>query len=169
MNTARAAAAFMLMFNIIEEKKKPKRKVRWWMKELYRRRMQCGNRLMRDMTFEVVEDTVKNFTRMSLSDFEHITSFIEPRVKKMDTQFREAITVRERLAITLRFLATGDSYTSLQYLFRVSKQSISRIVPEVCDAIIEALKECIKVSQNKTSDFQISMYLFFKILARSNH
>jgi hypothetical protein len=88
MNTARAAAAFMLMFNIIEEKKKPKRKVRWWMKELYRRRMQCGNRLMRDMTFEVVEDTVKNVTRMSLSDFEHITSFIEPSVKKMDTQFR---------------------------------------------------------------------------------
>lgn len=43
---------------------------------------------MRDMTFEVVEDTVKNFTRMSLSDFEHITSFIEPSVKKMDTQFR---------------------------------------------------------------------------------
>jgi hypothetical protein len=60
------------------------------------------------MTFELVEDTVKNFTRMSSSDFEHITSLIELRVKKMDTQFREAITVRERLVITLRFLATGD-------------------------------------------------------------
>jgi hypothetical protein len=32
------------------------------MKELYRQRMQYGNRLMRDMTFELVEDTVKNFT-----------------------------------------------------------------------------------------------------------
>jgi hypothetical protein len=32
-------------------KKKPKWKVRWWMKELYRQRMQYGNRLMRDMTF----------------------------------------------------------------------------------------------------------------------
>jgi hypothetical protein len=40
MNTARAAAAFMLMFNIIEGNTKPKRKVRWWMKELYRQRMQ---------------------------------------------------------------------------------------------------------------------------------
>ncbi|KDR07180.1 hypothetical protein L798_03447 [Zootermopsis nevadensis] len=110
------------------------------MKELYRQRMQYGNRLMRDMTFELVEDTVKNFTRMSLSDFEHITSLIEPKVKKIYTRFREAITVRERLVITLRFLATGDSYRSLQYLFRVSKQSISRIVTEVCDAIVEALK-----------------------------
>ncbi|XP_023311663.1 uncharacterized protein LOC111692132 [Anoplophora glabripennis] len=58
---------------------------------------------------------------------------------------REAITVKERLAITLRYLATVDSYTSLQYIFRVSKQSISRIVPEVCDAIIEALHDYVEL------------------------
>jgi hypothetical protein len=71
MNTARAAAVFMLMFNIIEENKKPKRKVLWWMKELYLQRMHYGKRLMRHMTFELVEDTVKNFQRMSLSDFKY--------------------------------------------------------------------------------------------------
>jgi hypothetical protein len=66
MNTARAAAAFMLMFNIIEENRQPKRKVRWWMKKLYRQRMQYGNRLVGDsMTFELAQDTVKNFTRIS--------------------------------------------------------------------------------------------------------
>jgi hypothetical protein len=46
INTALAAAAFMLMFNVIEEIKKLKREVRWWMKEWYRQRMQDGNRLM---------------------------------------------------------------------------------------------------------------------------
>lgn len=65
---------------------------------------------------------------------------------KKDTKFRNDIPVEERLAITLRFLATGDSFTSLQYLFRVSKQSISEIVPEVCKAIIECLQDCVKVS-----------------------
>lgn len=143
---ARAAAAFIVIYSIMQ-KKKHKRKVRWWMKELYRKRMQYGVKLMIDMQHEAVEDTIKNFTRMSTEDFNHLKNLIEPKVKKMDTQFREAITVTERLAITLRFLATGDSYTSLQYLFRVSKQSISRIVPEVCDAISDVLKDWVKVSK----------------------
>ncbi|KAJ8896899.1 hypothetical protein PR048_002245 [Dryococelus australis] len=42
---------------------------------------------------------------------------------------RAAITVQGRRLITLRYLATGDLYTSVQYLFSVSKQSISTIVP----------------------------------------
>nr|CAH7734942.1 unnamed protein product [Callosobruchus chinensis] len=51
-----------------------------------------------------------------------------------------------RLAITLRFLTTGDSYSSLMYLFRVSRPLICKIIPEVCACIIEALKEHVKVS-----------------------
>ncbi|CAH2015154.1 unnamed protein product [Acanthoscelides obtectus] len=40
-----------------------------------------------------------------------------------------------RLAITLRYLATGDSFQSLHFLFKVSPQLISTIVPEVCKAL----------------------------------
>ena len=53
---------------------------------------------------------------------------------------REAIPAGQRLALTLRFLATGESYASLHYQFRVSVPSICRIVPEVCDVIYNTLK-----------------------------
>jgi hypothetical protein len=43
-------------------------------------------------------------------------------------------------------LATGDSYRTLMYLFKVHFSSICCIVPEVCEALIDSLKECIKVS-----------------------
>jgi hypothetical protein len=40
--------------------------------------------------------------------------------------------VQERLALTLRFLASGDLYVSMQYRIRISKQAISCIVKWVC-------------------------------------
>lgn len=54
---------------------------------------------------------------------------------------RFAITSRVRLAITLRFIATGDSYRSLEFLSRISRKTISVIVPEVLQAIIDGLQE----------------------------
>ena len=44
---------------------------------------------------------------------------------------RKPLRVAEKLACTLRFLATGESYSSLQYQFRISKWSISLFIPQV--------------------------------------
>ena len=41
----------------------------------------------------------------------------------------------EKLALTIRYLATGESYTSLSYQFRVGRSTISKFLPEVCRAI----------------------------------
>lgn len=59
---------------------------------------------------------------------------------------RKAIPIQERLAVTLRILTIGDSFVSLEYLFKISRKSISRIIPEVCKTIIDVLKDEIKVS-----------------------
>ena len=87
----------------------------------------------------------RNFTRLTPIDFEELLLMLGGQITKEDTKFRETIPASLRLAITLRFLASGDSYTSLMYTFRISKQAISRIVPEVCEAIISALKQYVKV------------------------
>ncbi len=40
-----------------------------------------------------------------------------------------------------RFLATGETYTSLAMQFRVGTSTISRLVPEVCDVIWDVMNE----------------------------
>jgi hypothetical protein len=85
---------------------------------------------------------------MTPSDFEYLFKKLVKKIEKQDTVLRKAISAQDRLALTLRFLATGDSYSSLQYLFRISKQSISSIIPEVCQALADVLKENIKVNTN---------------------
>lgn len=58
---------------------------------------------------------------------------------------RNALPAKLKLQVTLRYLATGDSYKTLQYIYRVGKSSISEFVPEVFNAIFEELKEYIEV------------------------
>nr|CAH7757296.1 unnamed protein product [Callosobruchus chinensis] len=43
---------------------------------------------------------------MSSEDFEILINLIGPKVEKKNTRFREAIPIKERLAIRMRFLAT---------------------------------------------------------------
>ena len=71
---------------------------------------------------------------MNAIDFEYLLSTIGPRIAKRDTNMRRCIPVQERLAVALRFLATGDSFISLSYLFKISKELVSICVEEVCMA-----------------------------------
>ena len=45
------------------------------------------------------------------------------------------MSVGMKIAIALRFLATGESYTSLHYQFRTDKATISKFILPVCRAI----------------------------------
>lgn len=94
-------------------------------------------------------NTFENFCKMSQDDFTFLLNKIGPHISKTDTNMRHCIPYQERFAIALRFLATGDSYKSLSYSFKVSKQTISRCVDDVCKALMLELSEEIKVSRYK--------------------
>ena len=54
---------------------------------------------------------------------------------------REPLSSGLNLAVTLRHLASGDSYPTLQCAFRVARSTINKFVPEVCDTIIRAYRD----------------------------
>jgi hypothetical protein len=66
---------------------------------------------------------------------------VAPRITHRVTPMRQPISAGHRLAITLRFLATGDSYQSQMFGFRVADNTICGIVPETCSAIYEVLAD----------------------------
>ena len=63
------------------------------------------------------------------------------KIKRRDTVFRKAIHAEARLAITLRYLASGESQQSLSYAYRVGRTTVCQIVSDTCDAIYESLKD----------------------------
>jgi hypothetical protein len=98
--------------------KKRKKQRRWWQTQLYSdREVYSASSLLADLNFQSVSGLYKNFTSMSPAEFGCLINLIGKRIAKIDTTFRKAISVQERLALTLRFLASGDSYVSLYHSF----------------------------------------------------
>jgi hypothetical protein len=79
----------------------------------------------------------RNFMRLDPDTFQEILAKVGPKIQKQNTFWRRAMKPGIKLAITLRYLATGNSYRSLQYGFMVAHSTISSLVIEVCEAIIE--------------------------------
>ena len=75
---------------------------------------------------------------MASEDFGHLLSLISDKIRKSSTNFRDSIPPYDRLAVALRFLATGDAYESLMYFTKMSKSKICNVISEVCAAINEA-------------------------------
>ena len=76
-----------------------------------------------------------NYMRMTPEFFEMMKTRLEPRLARQATNYRAPISIGEKLALTIRYLATGESYTSLSCQFRVGRSTISKFLPEVCRAI----------------------------------
>ena len=81
-----------------------------------------------------------NFLRMPLEMFDEILNRVEPRIRRVDTRLRKALEPGPKLAITIRHLASGDKYSTLQYDFRVARNTISVFIHEVCQAIVDEYK-----------------------------
>ena len=83
----------------------------------------------------------RNFIWISPEHFQELEQRLTPELQRERTWIREPLSPGLKLVVTLRHLATGDSYTTLQYAFRVASSTINKFVPEVFDAIISAYRD----------------------------
>ena len=126
----------------VVKKRKPRKKRAVWVKSWLRHAHSAGHyhslipKLMDTTEYGYAHDFF-NYMRMDSVLFIQILQRVGPRICKDVTNFRLPVSVGERLAITLRHLAAGDSYASLQYAYGVSRHTIAKLVPETCAAIIE--------------------------------
>ena len=77
------------------------------------------------------------YLRMEPVMFHELVQRLAPRLTKQDTNWWRSLSPGLRIAVSLRFLATGNSYRSLAFSFRVAHNTISILFREVCEALIE--------------------------------
>lgn len=90
---------------------------------------------------------------MSPERFENLLGFVGPLLLKKHCRSRKPIGPAERLMITLRYLASGESQQSLSFAFRVGKATVCKIVREGCVALWEALNATFLTHPKTTADW----------------
>ncbi|KAI2647457.1 nuclease HARBI1 [Labeo rohita] len=110
-----------------------------WVHEILQARQQLGeyHRLVQELRLD--DDRFQRYFRLDREQFDNLLSKVGPRIARQDTSYRHAIEPAERLAICLRFLATGDSYRTIAFSYRVGVSTVAGIVGEVARAIWDAL------------------------------
>ncbi|KAK0149420.1 NADH dehydrogenase [ubiquinone] iron-sulfur protein 8, mitochondrial [Merluccius polli] len=114
---------------------------RWSVRPLNSSRLEDGEffslvRPMRSM------DTERHFQyfRMSAGAFDDLLRRVAPHIQHKPSH-SAPVSVAERLAVTLRYLATGMSQQALAASYKLGTATVSCIVREVCAAIWTALED----------------------------
>jgi len=125
---------------------------------------------------------------MTAEEFEFLLQMVGPIITKQHTKMRRAISPRDRLSVTLQFLATGGSaraisaiataltsllvcilsfisyagkkFNSLSAQYRLGASTISQIVMETCGALYQLMKkDFLKVSSDYNHLLKYSAHL----------
>ena len=100
--------ALIIAHNILKKRRKQRTKRNCWVRPWVQRRQELGacSTLTRELHIEDAQQ-FRNFVRMNATQVQNIIETIGPRIVKKDTKLRRAISVYERILVTLRFLASG--------------------------------------------------------------
>ncbi|KAG5874694.1 hypothetical protein JTB14_024084 [Gonioctena quinquepunctata] len=141
-----AAAAAMILVEVAasQHHRRPRR---FWIRPslIHGRSKYNTTEFMKDLLLDEVDDLkleyrcdagFRNFFRMKSSEFENILRMIAPIISKRDTTYRKAIP--------------GDSYTSLSYMFKISKQIISSIIPDAICSVLGGEVKIRRILPNQT-------------------
>ena len=119
--------------------KRCKYKKRFWIRQIFLDRESKGEfcNLVGDLHLFDKEYFYRNFRKLTTT-FERLLSWIAPSIVKSADK-RPSTSPSERLAITLRYLATGDAQFTISSSYRVSPTTVGRIILETTSVIWDQL------------------------------
>ena len=76
---------------------------------------------------------------MTPTRIDQLLSVVGPAITRQHKNFWSPISPGERLAVTLRFLATGDSVQTIAFSDRLGHFTLCNIIDSTCDALWDVL------------------------------
>ncbi|XP_022910414.2 uncharacterized protein [Onthophagus taurus] len=132
-----------------EENEIPQREKRIWVHSINLKRQWFGE------YYSLYPDLLKDDKRffkyfhMTPLKFRQLLGMLEPHITRQNTRYRMAIGPEERLVVCLRFLTTGNSFTSLADNYRLGETTVREIVYSTCEAIWAFIQPIVMPTPNE--------------------
>ena len=99
-------------------RRKMRQQRRTWVRRIFKSRDTKGeyHALISEMRL-VDHESFYRYFHMTPQRFSQLQSLVGPSITRQDTHLRKAITPDERLAITIRYLVTGDSMKTISFSY----------------------------------------------------
>ncbi|XP_046841072.1 uncharacterized protein LOC124435166 [Xenia sp. Carnegie-2017] len=153
---AKLLASVCILYELeeVEKRKKNDKMKRWWVRQLNRQRRTQGDFLHLVQELRTDEEQFNLYFRMSPQIFDELLALVGPSLRRQDTQMRQSVGPAERLAITLRRLATGDSPQSIAFAYRRGASTVRAVVYDTCNALWRVLVPTYMKAPSQPSDWK---------------
>ena len=82
---------------------------------------------------------------------------------------RKSIKTDQQCCLFLRYIASGESFRSLEYQFRISRRTISRVISTVAKAIIHEMQDAYLKTPNTVEEWLLISEKILSALELSQH
>ncbi|XP_050504168.1 uncharacterized protein LOC126889520 [Diabrotica virgifera virgifera] len=116
----------ILLFNM------SKRKKSFWKSDYMKKRSTHGEFAL---SSEFSDPAYLNYFRLSRKQVDEVHNLIENSIYSDGCNAQKPIGTKEKLAVFLRYIGSGDSYRSIAYSYRMGDRTVAKIVNEISVAI----------------------------------
>lgn len=136
----------------VKKKRLARKKRRFGVMDVWRRRKALGDgdNLIEELRFNA--PLFFKYTRMNYERFDYLLGLCNPYLQKRLTKV--TIPPKQRLAMTLRFLATGDSMSSISFAYRCGFATVSVIIQETLSVIVHVLHRLVVCEPRSQNDWR---------------
>lgn len=141
-------ATTVLLLCLLRRRKKRKglqasetmRKRKFWVRDFLKMRSENGasNLLINNLRLKDA-DWFHDYFRMSPKQFDNLLGLVTPYIARQNTNFRTAISPKERLEVTLRYLAAGGTQRNQSFTHYLGRSTANQIIWNTMDAICQVL------------------------------
>ncbi|XP_022818170.1 protein ALP1-like [Spodoptera litura] len=102
------------------------------------------------------EEKFFDYFKMSIRSFDELQARLHD-ILKHSNMFRAPVQPIERLAVTLRYFVTGETFKDLHFSYRLGASTIGEIIKEVCKKIWTLLhEECLSIPNSQEGWLRIA-------------